>query len=72
MTTPKPVRMWGIYDPKGRWYYKILEPYRSHAWAVAETVSDETPKRLYGRGYRCIPVLVTPITPDPESEKRDE
>ena len=66
MTDPKPVRMWAVYDPQGKWLFRILEPYKSHAWAVAETVTDETPHRLRKHGYRCIRVT---ITPDPESEK---
>lgn len=60
MTDPKPVRMWAVYDPDDDllcvdWLeldaqMKAIQPYET--WHTMES-----------RGYRCIPVTITPDAP---------
>lgn len=68
MSEIKPVRMWAVYAPDD-WPITVrLSAQEAMIAASPYTTWD----RVEAKGYRCIRVLVTPLTPDPESEKSDE
>lgn len=69
-TKPKPVRMWAVYSPKGRPVLHTISGSKNASKVALCSRYGLDPVTLFDEeGYTVRRVT---ITPDPESEKRDE
>jgi hypothetical protein len=63
MTTPKPAKAWAVYDEKGNMVpYAIAEnEYRAKQYmCLPDKTTLDSWEYYYNRGYRCLPVTITP------------